>query len=189
MNFWRIKARFLNAAGGRLRFYFFSFFYWPHLQSKGGVKIGKGFLIKPFYKKKGCLKIVLEGRNRIGASCVIQGSGRLIVGKGSFIGEFVVIGCNESISIGSDVMIASAVTIRDTDHNHSLSKAKMIDQGMLTLPVVIKDNVWIGHGAVILKGVTVSEGAVIAAGAVVTSDVAENAIVGGVPAKVIGVRK
>lgn len=56
------------------------------------------------------------------------------------------------------------------------------------LPIKIKDYVWIGVNAVVLKGVSIGEGAVIAAGAVVTKDVEPYAIVGGVPAIVIGRR-
>ena len=54
--------------------------------------------------------------------------------------------------------------------------------------IVVRDDVWIGTGAMILSGVTVGQGAVIAAGAVVTKDVPPYAIVGGVPAKVIKYR-
>jgi acetyltransferase-like isoleucine patch superfamily enzyme len=54
--------------------------------------------------------------------------------------------------------------------------------------VIIEDFVWISCRAIILPGVTVGEGAVVAAGAVVTKDVEPFSIVGGVPAKVIGVR-
>lgn len=50
---------------------------------------------------------------------------------------------------------------------------------------VIGNDVWIGHGVIVLPGVTVGDGAVLAAGAVVTKDVAPYTIVGGVPAKVI----
>lgn len=53
---------------------------------------------------------------------------------------------------------------------------------------VIGNDVWIGTGAIILKGIHIGNGAVIASGAVVTKDVPDYAIVGGVPAKVIKYR-
>lgn len=52
--------------------------------------------------------------------------------------------------------------------------------------VVINDNVFIGHGAIVLPGVTIGPNAVVAAGCVVSKDVAENSIVAGVPARKIG---
>ena len=55
-------------------------------------------------------------------------------------------------------------------------------------PVVIGDDCWIGGHTVILPGVTIGQGCTIAAGAVVTKDVPAQAIVGGVPAKLIGER-
>jgi acetyltransferase-like isoleucine patch superfamily enzyme len=65
----------------------------------------------------------------------------------------------------------------------------MKNQGIITTPIVIEDDVWIGHGAVILKGVTLGQGSIIAASAVVTKDVSPYSIVGGIPAKIIGSRK
>lgn len=54
--------------------------------------------------------------------------------------------------------------------------------------IVVGDDVWIGHSATILSGVTIGQGAVIAAGALVCKDIPPYAIVGGVPAKVIKYR-
>ena len=56
---------------------------------------------------------------------------------------------------------------------------------LITSPVVIRRNAWIGAGAIILPGVTVGENAIVAAGAVVKNDVADNTIVAGIPAKYI----
>jgi acetyltransferase-like isoleucine patch superfamily enzyme len=53
----------------------------------------------------------------------------------------------------------------------------------------VQDDVWIGHGATILKGVTIGMGSIVSAGAVVTKDVEPYSIVGGVPARVIKSRK
>ena len=52
-------------------------------------------------------------------------------------------------------------------------------------PVTIGDNVLIGANAVVIEGVSVGNGAVVAAGAVVTRDVPENAVVAGVPARIV----
>lgn len=189
MNYWRVKAKFLNQITGVMRFYLLYLLYWPHITSKGKVKIGKGFTLKPFHYMPGKLKIDFKGGNHVGAFSVFQGSGLVSVGANSFFGEFSVIGCNESISIGENVMIAQAVTIRDTDHKFSDVDRPMIDQGIESTPVIIEDDVWIGHGASVLRGVKIGTGAIVAAGAVVTKDVRPFSIVGGVPAREISFRE
>ena len=96
----------------------------------------------------------------------------------SFINSDAKIRCHKSISIGDGCAISHDFTVMD-------SNAHYIDGDNKTLPVVIKDNVWIGTRVTILSGVTVGEGAVIAAGAVVTKDVPPHTVVGGNPARVI----
>ncbi|MDB4196979.1 hypothetical protein N9777_01670 [Ascidiaceihabitans sp.] len=85
-------------------------------------------------------------------------------------------------------MIAQYVTFRDTDHVFESTQLSMIDQGVVSQPIMVEDDVWLGHGAVILKGITIGHGAVVAAGAVVNKDVLPYNIVGGIPAKVLGTR-
>ena len=113
-----------------------------------------------------------------GKVCVSEGA-ELKLGTG-YINHNISIECFKKIEIGNNVCISDNVQIRDSD-NH-LIKGKESEG---TKPIIIKDGVWIGMGAIILKGVTIGEGAIVAAGAVVNKDVPPHALVGGVPAKVI----
>lgn len=95
-------------------------------------------------------------------------------------------GAAESITIGRRVLIAGRVYISDHDHRFDhpeLSPRQCTD--LISAPVVIEDDAWLGEGCVILKGVTIGRRAVIGANAVVTKDVPPGAIVGGVPARVL----
>ena len=104
---------------------------------------------------------------------------RLIL-HGGFINENVQISCGDKIEIGKDCTIGRDVVIRSYD-GHTIK----VPDYKISEPIIIKDHVWIGQGATILKGVTIGEGAIIAAGALVTKDVPDHSIVGGVPAKVL----
>jgi acetyltransferase-like isoleucine patch superfamily enzyme len=92
------------------------------------------------------------------------------------------------VVIGANCLIAEMVSIRDHDHGFSSKRIPMRLQDPRVEPVVIEDDVWIGSKATVTAGVTVGSGAIVAAGAVVTKDVPPDAIVGGVPARVIGQR-
>lgn len=86
-----------------------------------------------------------------------------------------------SLKIGYGVMIARDVNIYDSDY-HPFSLYDDV-QTVATKPVVIKDHVWIGNGASIMKGVTIGEGAVVASKAVVVKSVRPKSMVSGNPAK------
>jgi acetyltransferase-like isoleucine patch superfamily enzyme len=179
----------LNIIMSKVCTFFYSVKYRKYLVLKGKNTIQKRVTINPFSHNKNVLKIVLAKNASIRHDVIIQGSGSFYLGEKSFVGSFSVIGANENVRIGNNVMIAQSVSIRDTDHGFTDLSIPMIQQGITTAPIIIKDNVWIGYGAVITKGVTISSGAIIGANAVVTKDVPENAIVGGVPAKIIKYRE
>lgn len=115
------------------------------------------------------------------------------VGDDVFIGPGATLQASRSaIRIGRKVMFGPNVTIMGGDHNTSSVGCFVYDVTEKLpgndLPVVIEDDVWIGSGATILKGVTLGRGCIIAAGAVVTKNVPPYCIAGGVPAKVIARR-
>lgn len=130
----------------------------------GGLKIGKGSKI------------------HIGARFFYPEN--ITIGKGSIIGDNIFLDGRDNLTIGNHVDIASSVMIYNSEHDINSE-----DFQAIIAPVKIGDYVFIGPRAIILPGVNIGKGAVIAAGAVVTKDVADFAIVGGVPAQVIGERK
>lgn len=106
------------------------------------------------------------------------------IGKDSIIGEGSVLDGRDKLNIGNHVDIATEVMIYNCEHDINDPDFKAVCS-----PVEIGDYVFIGPRAIILPGVSIGKGAVIGAGAVVTKDVSEFAIVGGVPAQIIGERK
>ncbi len=105
----------------------------------------------------------------------------ITLGKRVFINSGCCFQDQGGIEIGDDCLIGQQVVIATL--NHDLDPARR--GNMFPAPVKIGNKVWIGAHATILPGVTIGDGAVVGAGAVVTKDVPENAIVAGVPAKII----
>lgn len=114
---------------------------------------------------------------------VVVDSGVLQLGDGVNINGFAKILVRDRVSIGAHCTISWNTQILDNDFHPIVIDG--VTQPM-SAPVVLEDHVWIGTGAIVLKGVTIGEGAVVAAGAVVTKDVPAKAIVAGSPAKVVG---
>lgn len=129
-----------------------------------GIKIGKGSTIHTKAK-------FYDPRN-------------IIIGDDTIIGEEVVLDGRAMLKIGNHVDIASEVMIYNSQHDIEDKNFTAKDE-----PVVIEDYVFIGPRVIILPGITIGRGAIVAASAVVTKDVPPYAIVGGVPAKIIGERK
>ena len=115
--------------------------------------------------------------------------GVLSLGAKSVIGQECTLSCYTLISIGRECMIADRTMIIDFDHAFADVERPIRVQGIDRREVRIGNNVWIGHAASILAGVTIGDNAVVAAAAVVTRDVAPNAVVGGVPARLIAMRE
>lgn len=114
----------------------------------------------------------------------------LRIGPDCSIGSQCCLSAVSGIEIGSHAIIAGQCYFGGGRYRTVLGAGPMVEQGLETKgPVVIGDDVWIGAGVQVLDGVRIGSGAIVGAGAVVTRDVAVNTIVGGCPARPIGMRK
>jgi acetyltransferase-like isoleucine patch superfamily enzyme len=134
-----------------------------------------------------------HGRNFIFDASDHFDYGNIEVGDDVSIGSGAVLMATESrIRIGNKVMFGPNPTVVAGNHNSSQVGKFMYDvhekRAEDDQDVVIEDDVWLGAGATVLKGVTIGRGSIVAAGALVNKDVMPYSIVGGVPAKVIGIR-
>ncbi len=154
--------------------------------SRGKLELGKPWSGEPKYPSDFSIgeRAIFELYGRVaayhGTTIHISNHARLTM-HNVFLNCNCTIRCAKEIKIGNRVVIAPNVLIRDDDGHVLLPNTKETSSA----PITICDNVWIGTGAMILKGVTIGEGAVVAAGAIVTKDVPPKCLVGGVPAKVI----
>ena len=131
----------------------------------------------------------------VGAGCEIQSFSRIMTYGGNIklgdrcsVNPFTIIYGHGGVEIGSMVRIAAHVVIVSGNHGFDRMDIPIMEQETVRKRIIINDDVWIGAGAKILAGVTINRGAVIGAGSVVTHDVPENAIVVGIPARVIKFR-
>lgn len=105
---------------------------------------------------------------------------RVALGKNVFINHSAILSASGGIEFEDGVAVAPGVRIATINHDFD-RRHSIYTYGKVT----IKKNAWIGMNVTIAPGVTIGVNAVVAAGAVVTKNVPDNAVVGGVPAKVI----
>jgi acetyltransferase-like isoleucine patch superfamily enzyme len=105
----------------------------------------------------------------------------LALGEGVFINQGCRFQDTGGITIGDGTLIGHGSTL--TTLNHAVDPRRRAD--MTPAPVLIGRQVWLGASVTVVPGVTIGDGAIVGAGAVVTKDVPANAIVGGVPARLI----
>jgi acetyltransferase-like isoleucine patch superfamily enzyme len=116
---------------------------------------------------------------------------RISIGAGTHIGEHSLVWAGNSagrIRLGEKCLLAPRVTLTASDYGIDAG-TPIMDQAKVERDITIGDDVWLGANAVVTAGVTIGDGAVVGAGAVVTRDVPAGAVVGGVPARVIGSRR
>lgn len=150
---------FLNYVISNIPFWFFRKLF---LQLCG-LKIGHDSVINMKLYTLSPYRVKIGNKCHINRNCFLDGRGGISIGN------------NVSVSFNAQIVTGSHKI-----HSSSFQSVFM--------PIIIDDFVWIGINAIILQGVHIGKGAIICAGAVVTRDVGDYEIVGGIPAKRIGMR-
>ena len=111
------------------------------------------------------------------------------IGEKTVLGQECTISAYRRVRIGEQCVIADRAMFIDFDHGVVDVERPIRKQGIYMREVEVGSNVWIGYGACILRGVRVGDNSIIGTNSVVTKDVPANAVVGGIPARIIRMRE
>ncbi|WP_275451604.1 acyltransferase [Pontibacter korlensis] len=163
--------------------------YYQSLGAKIGKEVKLGHVFMPVPEQviigDGC-EIEDHVRLRAGGNWK---SASIVIDKDSFIGHSTQINVRGPFKIGSKCLIAPMCVFSDAHHTFIDINIPIKNQKCLSSSIEVEDDVWIGTGCTVLRGVTIHTGAVIAAGAVVTESVPPYEIWGGIPARKLKSRK
>ena len=180
----------LNHRYGRLLWRYL----WRRLLTTGGRRWTTDGLV--FLGRRLELEIGRKGRLRFGRFVWIgDGSkircheGVVEIGQKTVMGQECTISAYQRVRIGEQCVIADRAMFIDFDHGVVEVERPIRLQGIYKRDVRVGNNCWIGYGACILRGTTVGDNAIIGTNSVVTKDVPANAVVAGLPARVIRMRK
>jgi len=168
------------------------------IHSPSRIIFGRSIILEDFVEINALSKEgVIFGNNvTIKKNSIIECTGVLReLGIGLVVGDNVGIAQNAFIQvrgrviIGSNIMFGPGVSIFSENHSFSDSSKLLIEQSTERIGVEIQDDVWVGANSTILDGCQIGKGSIIAAGSLVNKNVPNYAIVAGVPAKIIKMRK
>ena len=115
--------------------------------------------------------------------------GEVEIGAKTVIGQECTISAYRRVRIGEQCVIADRAMFIDFDHGVVEVERPIRVQGIYMRDVEVGSNVWIGYGACILRGVRVGDNSIVGTNSVVTKDVPANAVVAGIPARIIRMRE
>ncbi|MDI6872997.1 MAG: acyltransferase [Actinomycetota bacterium] len=157
----------------------------PRVETEGFIFLPRRYEV--VLKKGGRIRIgrwVWIGRN----NAIRCHEGELYIGDNTIFGTDNTVNCYAGVYIGPECLFADSVYIVDFDHNYWDPVISIRSQGITKKPIRLEGDIWVGEKVTILRGVTVGRGSVIGAMSLVNRDVPPYAVVGGVPARVIGWR-
>jgi acetyltransferase-like isoleucine patch superfamily enzyme len=115
--------------------------------------------------------------------------GTVEIGAKTVLGQECTISAYSHVRIGEQCVIADRAMFIDFDHGVVEVERPIREQGIYTRDVEVGSNVWIGYGACVLRGVRVGDNSIVGTNSVVTKDVPANAVVAGVPARIVRMRE
>jgi acetyltransferase-like isoleucine patch superfamily enzyme len=115
--------------------------------------------------------------------------GEVEIGDKTVIGQECTVSAYQRVRIGAECVIADRAMFIDFDHGVVEVDRPIRLQGIYKRDVEVGSNVWVGYGACILRGVSIGDNSIVGTNSVVTKDVPANAVVGGIPARIIRMRE
>ena len=143
---------------------------------KQGMHIGNNVWIGSFSQLKVSFSVNFPGNH-------------IYIGNNVGIGEYAHLGGAGGLEIGDDCIIGPYFSCHPENHNFSSLEKNIREQGTTRKGIHVGKNCWIGSKVTILDGVTIGDNCVIAAGAVINKSMPANAVIGGIPARVIRERE
>ena len=164
---------------------------WLKLRWRGRLKTDGLCFIGPGVKFEiGRDAIVRLGRwSWIGHGTKIRAhEGEVEIGARTVLGQECTISAFQHVSIGRECIVADRVMLIDFDHGAVEVERPVRLQGIYKRDVRVGHNCWIGYGVCILRGSSVGDNAIIGTSTVVTRDLPDNAVAGGIPARILRMR-
>jgi len=177
-----------------------NFVHWLIVQtSHSAPRLWVKWFVNPFFHKRGKRSVIRYNSRmdvfpfnkfEVGAHAIIEdftvinnGVGDVIIGEHAGVGlSNIIIG---PVTLGNYVMCAQHIVFSGLNHGFEDVNLPPRIQPVVTKPIIVSDNVWIGANSVITAGVHIGKHAVIGAGSVVTKDIPEYCVAVGNPARVI----
>ena len=166
-------------------FLYYAVMQYIPMQPMPGYKLGyilRRWALKQILGKRCGNNVIVKDR------CYIGNGARLTIGDRSQLGQNARLA--GTITIGNDVVMGPDVVMMATSHEYSRIDLPINLQGAKPeKPISIGNDCWVGTRVIILPGVSLGDHSIVAAGAVVTKSFPPYSIIGGIPAKIIKMRK
>ena len=172
--------------------------FWRYLWRRFFTRAGWRWVSHgPFFLGRG-LELKIEPRGKVSFGRFVWiGDGTKVrchegiveIGRKTVMGQECTISAYQRVRIGEQCVIADRAMFIDFDHGVVEVDRPIRLQGIYKRDVEVGSNVWIGYGACVLRGVRVGDNSIVGTNSVVTRDVPANAVVAGVPARVIRMRE